>query len=68
MFKFHHKLLPCVFDHTPTGRLESVRRGIRVQGVYYWNIMFDKVDYNCSLVTYKFYVKRFLLENTLCIV
>ena len=51
--------------HSNSWRLEIVRRSVRVQGVRYWNLMFGKIDIDCSPVTYKFHLKRFLLVNTL---
>ena len=51
--------------HSPYWRLEIVRRSIRVQGVLYWNFMLNNIDYRCSLVTYKYHLKRYLLDNRL---
>ena len=49
--------------HSPLWRLEIVRRGIRIQGARFWNYMLDKINYMCSPLTYKFHLKRFLLNN-----
>ena len=49
--------------HSPIWRLEIVRRGIRIQGARFWNYMLDKINYMCSPLTYKFHLKRFLLNN-----
>ena len=34
--------------HSQTWRLEIMKRSIRIQGVRYWNFMFDKINYDCS--------------------
>ena len=49
--------------HTPFWRLQCVRRSIRVQGVYYWNYISDKIDYACTPETFKIHIKTFLLSN-----
>ena len=54
----------CLY-HTSYWRLEIVRRSIRIQGVRYWNFMYDNIVYECSQATYKINMKRFLIGNTL---
>ena len=46
--------------HVPSWHLEVMRRSIRVQGTRLWNLLSNKVDYNCTLVTYKYNMKRYL--------
>ena len=45
-------------------RLDIVKQGIRIQGERHWNYMLDKIDIICSPATYKFHLKRFLLNAT----
>ena len=52
--------------HSPAWRLEIVRRSIRVQGVFFWNLLAkEKINCDCSPASYKCQMKRFLLNYTL---
>ena len=43
---------------------EVMKQSIRVKGVYYWNYVSTNVAYDCSLLSFKFGLRRFLLGNT----
>ena len=47
--------------HVPKMKLISVTRTIKYRGVSIWNLLSDKVDYKCSLITYKYRMKSYLL-------
>ena len=49
--------------HSPVWRLEVRRRTISVQGPYFWNLIRKKIDCNCSISTFKFRIKSFLINN-----
>ena len=49
--------------HSATGRLEIVRRSIRVQGVCIWNLLSNRINSDCSPVTFKFRIKKCLIST-----
>ena len=49
--------------HLPKWRLEIKRRSIYVQGPLIWNKLANNFDINCTVPTFKFHVKSYLLEN-----
>ena len=51
--------------HVPIWRLEMVRRSIRIQGVHYGNQILDKINCYVTFVTFRYYVKNFLITNEL---
>ena len=48
--------------HMPTWHLEMVRRSVRNQGVLYWNKIQGKIDCYCEFVTFKYHVKKYLVD------
>ena len=62
---FHHynirgrkKLRPPRFQR------EIMKQSIRVKGVYYWNYVSTYMESDCSLLSFKSNLRRFLLGNT----
>ena len=53
----------CCDYHLPKWRLEVRRRSICVQGPLIWNELANKFAIDCTIPTFKFHVKRYLLEN-----
>ena len=49
--------------HVPISKSVILSRSIRVKGVTIWNTFAHNVDVDCSLVKYKYTVKRYLLFN-----
>ena len=49
--------------HVQIWHLELVRRSIRIQGVHFWNLIQNQINCYVTLVTFKYHVKKFLLEN-----
>ena len=47
----------------PTWHLEVRRRSICVQGPHLWNHLFNNFRIDCTVQTFKFHVKQYLLEN-----
>ena len=49
--------------HTPAWHLQIRRRSICVQGPLIWNKLIEHFDINVMVPTFKFKVKRYLIEN-----
>ena len=49
--------------HSFFWKLKSRQKSIRIQGPAIWNQLAIHCDDNCSLVTFKYHVKKYLLEN-----
>ena len=60
-----HNYFTRQFDmyHYLTWRLQMRKKSIRIQGPIIWNQLVLHFDYNCSIVTFKFHVKNYLLVN-----
>ena len=49
--------------HIPAWRLQTRKRSICVQGPLIWNKLIEKFNIEVMITTFKFKVKRFLIEN-----
>ena len=49
--------------YQPPFRLEVRKRSICVQGPFIWNNMFEHFNINVMIPTFKYHLKRYLLEN-----
>ena len=49
--------------HVPNFRLDVLKHSPRVIGVYVWNFVNQNVDSDCSLISFKLSLKRFLMGN-----
>ena len=60
-----HNYFTRQFDmyHYLTWRLQMRKKSIRIQGPIIWNQLVLHFDYNCTIVTFKFHVKNYLLVN-----
>ena len=47
----------------PNFRLDVLKYSLRVIGVYVWNFINENVDCNCSLMSYRFALRQFILGN-----
>ena len=50
------------YYHSPSWHLEIKRRSIRVQGVRLWNSLANKINHNCSIQTFKYHIKKYLIS------
>ena len=48
--------------HSASFRLEIVRRSIRIQGIRLWNLLSNQVSYDCLPDTYKYHMKKYLIN------
>ena len=53
--------------HNLPWRLQIRSKSIRIQGTLIWNKLIQNFDYNCSYATFKFHVRKYLLENNITI-
>ena len=83
MFKFHHCLVPEIFQnffqqnsslhsystrqanhlHSFSANTLQKRKSLRTIGVNIYNYFIDKLDMNCLFMTYKYHLKKFLVDN-----
>ena len=54
----------CCKLRTPRFRREVMKQSVRVKGVYYWNYVSSNLTSDCSLLSFKSNLRRFLLGNT----
>ena len=47
----------------PNFKLDVLKNSLRVIGVYVWNFINENVDCNCSLMSYRFTLRQFILGN-----
>ena len=50
--------------HVPIARTNYMQRAISIKGVSIWNKLSHKVNHDCSLLSYKVALKRYLINNT----
>ena len=49
--------------HLPAWRLEIRRRSMCIQGPVIWNKLCNNLDIDCTIITFKYHLKKFLLNN-----
>ena len=48
--------------HVPISRTRYMQRAISVKGVKIWNALSNHIDYNCSILCYKYRLKKYLID------
>ena len=49
--------------HVPKCKLAVTQKYVAYQGVILWNNMYNTIDINCSIVTFKRKLRNYLLHN-----
>ena len=50
--------------HVPKARTDYMQRAISVKGVYIWNRIAKRINYDCSTLTFKVGVKKYIIDNS----
>ena len=51
--------------HVPAARTNYMQRAISVKGVRIWNQLSDLLSFDCSLLTFKHNLKKYLIESNM---
>ena len=51
------------FLHEPIIKTELMRKTVRFTGVSLLNIFKQKINFNCSFVTFKYHLRKYLINN-----
>ena len=49
--------------HVPIAKTEFMKRAISVKGVNIWNRLSQSVNYECSLLSFKIALKKYVTDN-----
>ena len=49
--------------HVPKGQSSVVYKTAQYKGIYLWNYICNKIDYNCAISHYKYKLRAYLFAN-----